>query len=254
MVPVILVPADVRPGCLYRRHAVPEPYLTAIAGAGGVPIVLPSLGEATRFDAVLDRVDGVLTTGAPSNLHPSRYGRAVSEQHKPFDEARDATVLKLLRETLARAIPLLAICRGMQELNVALGGTLSAHIQSLPGRLNHSAPESEETDVHFGLTHEVVFEPGARLARMVGADSIRVNSVHSQAVDRLAPGLTVEARAPDGTIEAVRVKGTRAFAYGVQWHPEHWAGRGDAPSTIIMRAFVDAARQRVAERLPAAAQ
>jgi putative glutamine amidotransferase len=194
---------------------------------------------------VLERVDGLLVTGSRSNVHPARYGAAPSEKHEPFDEARDATTLPLIRAAVTMGVPMLAICRGVQELNVALGGDLVAEVHEVPGRMDHRGAASDDSDVRFGLSHEVAFEPGSRLAEVVGAPAIRVNSVHRQALGRLGAALVVEARAPDGTVEAVRVEGARAFACGVQWHPEYWAA-GDAPSAAIFRAFGEAARRRMA--------
>lgn len=235
--PVILVPTDVREIDLYRWHATPEAYLTALEGvARCVPVLLPSLGRKLDLDAVLDRVDGVLLTGSRSNVHPDRYGEAASAAHEPYDPDRDDTTLHLIARTLARRKPLLAICRGHQELNVAMGGTLATEIQTLAGRRDHRAEKSDDNDVRFAIDHEIHVEPGSLLHAILGMDTVAVNSLHRQAIHRLADGLTVEAVADDGTIEAIRVTGTPAFAYGVQWHPEYWAGT-DAPSTRIFEAF-----------------
>ena len=245
--PVILLPADVREIDRYRWHMVVDTYLKALLGIGALPLILPSLGQSLDLDAALDRADGVLATGSRSNVHPTRYGAAPTARHEPFDEARDATTLPLIRRCLDRGIPLLAICRGMQELNVALGGDLIAEIQDEPGRMDHRSPNADDNDVRFRLAHDVTFEDDSRLAAALGGSTIRVNSLHRQALGRLAPRLEVEARAPDGTVEAVRVEGARAFAYGVQWHPEYWAST-DAPSAALFRAFGEAARRRLAAR------
>jgi len=153
-------------------------------------------------------------------------------------------------------VPLLAICRGFQELNVALGGTLDTEIHELEDRVDHRAPVSEDHDVRFGLAHEVDLEPGSTLAAILGTERVPVNSLHRQAIRDLAPGLIVEAHADDGTVEAVRVADARAFALGVQWHPEYWAG-SDPPSRAIFTAFRNAAAETMARRtrrLPAAAE
>lgn len=253
MTPLILVTADVRALDRYVWHGAVDTYLKAVAGMGGVPLILPSLPGALDLDALLARIDGVLLTGSRSNVHPETYGAAASQRHEPYDRERDAAVLPLIRRTLEHGVPLLAVCRGFQELNVALGGSLVAEAQERPGSLDHRGRDVDDNDIRFALAHRVAIEPGSRLAGIVGAGEIAVNSVHRQAVDRLAPGLVVEARAPDGTIEAVRVADARGFALGVQWHPEYWAAT-DAPSQAIFAAFGRAARSRMASRLAQAAE
>ena len=253
MSPLILVTTEVRPADGWRWHAALDTYLNAVAGMGGVPLMLPSLGEAVDFHALLPRIDGVLLTGSRSNVHPSRYGVAPTERHEPYDLDRDETVFRLIPPALRMGVPLFAICRGFQELNVALGGTLVTEAQERPGSLDHRAALDLPNDERFGLKHEVRFEPESRLGALLGSACIRVNSVHRQVIDRLAPGLIVEARAPDGTIEAARVAGARAFAFGVQWHPEYWAAT-DAPSGALFRAFGEAARARAAGGLAVAAE
>ncbi len=253
MTPIILVTSDVKPIDGYNWHAAIDTYLRAVIVAGGIPIVLPSLADHLDLDAVLDRVDGVLVTGSRSNVHPSHYDVEPSEAHEPYDDARDATTLPLIRRTLERAIPMLAICRGIQELNVALGGSLITEAQEHPGRMDHRAPDSESQDERFALAHDVTFEDDAELAAIVGSPCVRVNSLHRQVIDRLADRLTVEARAEDGTIEAVRVSDARAFAYGVQWHPEYWAA-SDTPSNRLFKAFTAAARDYGSRRTALAAE
>ncbi len=246
--PVVLVTTDRRIVEESVLSATPSKYLEAVFhAAGAVPLQLPPLGGDFDFEAVLDRVDGVVVTGAESNVHPSRYGVEPSPGHAPFDPARDATTLPLVRRVLNRRLPLLAICRGHQELNVALGGTLATEIQSLPGRMDHRAPGVADEDGQFAIRHAVTVVPGGVLARVTGETQLMVNSLHRQAIDRLAPGLTVEATAADGTIEAVSVAATGTFALGVQWHPEYWA-RSDAPSAMIFAAFGAAAREAAARR------
>jgi putative glutamine amidotransferase len=253
MSPLILVTTEVRPMDGYVWHAAADTYLKALAGIGCAPVLMPSLGAAIDLEALLSRVDGVLLTGSRSNVHPERYGVAASERHEPYDLHRDATVFRLIPLALEMGVPLFAICRGFQELNVALGGTLVTEAQERPGSLDHRAPLGPPNDERFRLVHNVSFEPDSRLSALVGAGSIRVNSVHRQVIDRLAPGLIAEARAPDGTVEAARVANARNFAFGVQWHPEYWAAT-DAPSGSLFRAFGDAARVRAARGLPLAAE
>ncbi len=230
------------PACLievngHMRHDTPARYAEALlGGAGAVPIIIPPLGEAEL--AVLDRIDGLLIPGSPSNVHPSRYDGGDSKTPELHDPARDATTLPLIRAAIARGMPMLAICRGIQELNVALGGTLHQQVHELDGRLDHrGGPGTLEQ--RYGPKHPIGLS--GELARIVGADAIMVNSLHGQAIERPAPGLVVEAVAADGTIEAVRVASARGFALGVQWHPE-W-GFGDNPASLaIFGAFGAACR------------
>lgn len=236
--PVVLVSADVKPLENYHWHATPSTYLTAlIEGSGVVPLILPSFGAALDLDAALDRVDGVLCTGSRSNVHPKNWGTAPDARYEPFDEARDETTLALIRRSIERAIPIFCVCRGFQELNVALGGSLSTEIQEIPGRIDHRAAVSDNQDERFAIRHDVTIVPGGVLAGIFGDNAaIAVNSLHRQGIDRLADGLTVEATAPDGLIEAVRVADAPGWTLGVQWHPEYWV-RTDEVSRKLFEAF-----------------
>jgi putative glutamine amidotransferase len=252
-VPLVLVAADFKEIDGYRWHATAETYLNAIvAGLGGIPLILPSLGETIDFDAVLDRVDGVLLPGSRSNVHPDRYGDAPTPAAEPYDPRRDSTTLPLIRATLKRGVPLFAICRGMQELNVALGGTLIPQVHEVAGRNDHRAPTHNDQDVRFAIRQDVAIAPGGTLAGILGGGTVRVNSLHRQAIGRLAPTLAVEATAPDGTVEAVRVTSAANFAIGVQWHPEYWV-ESDVPSAKLFAAFGRAVRVRLADRARALA-
>ena len=247
--PLVAVSTDIRQFENYTWHAAPQQYLEAALSAAGVlPVLVPSFGERLDLDALLSAVDGVMLTGSKSNVHPSLYGGDASEENGPYDEARDATTLPLIRRAIERGVPLLAICRGIQEMNVALGGTLASEIQDKEGVWDHRAPVSDSQDERFAIRQEVSIKPGTCLAGVFGADEIMVNSVHRQAVDRLGDRLQVEAVAPDGTVEAVSVRNSPAFAVGVQWHPEYWAGT-DETSARIFRAFGDAVRNHAELRL-----
>ena len=219
------------------QHATPARYGAALIGAAGAfPILLPPVGEG--MVAMLDRIDGLLLSGSPSNVEPHRYGVDGSETPDRHDPHRDGTTLPLIRAAIARGMPVLAVCRGIQELNVALGGTLHQRVHLLPGRMDHrSGPGDMEHQ--FRLKHPVTLS--GHLARIVGETQIMVNSLHGQAIDRPAEGVVVEAVAPDGTIEAVRVASAPGWAFGVQFHPE-WHYQTDAPSRAIFRAFGDACR------------
>ncbi len=242
--PLVAVPTDVKPFENYNWHAAPQQYLEAAIDVAGVtPLLVPSFGDRMDLDAILDAVDGVLVTGSKSNVHPSLYGVEPSPAFEPYDNARDATSLPLIRAAIEKGVPVLAICRGIQELNVALGGTLATEIQELEGRMDHRAPVSESQAERFAIQHPIKLNPNSCLAEILKEESVRVNSVHRQAIDKLAPTLEVEAVAEDGTIEAVSVKGAKGFVVGVQWHPEYWA-HTDAPSRKIFEAFGDAVRQR----------
>jgi putative glutamine amidotransferase len=223
-------------------HAVAEKYATAITVVvGGVPLLIPPLGEKIDLDDLIERFDGFLVTGSPSNVEPHHYDGEPSVPGTKHDAARDATTLPLIRLALARDVPILAICRGIQELNVALGGTLATEIQEREGSLDHRGPVSDNQDHRFAIRQKVSIKPGSCLAGVFGPGEIMVNSVHRQAVDRLGPRLQVEAVADDGTVEAVSVKDAPAFAVGVQWHPEYWV-KSDGNSARIFHAFGEAAR------------
>jgi putative glutamine amidotransferase len=247
--PLVAVSTDVRQFENYTWHAAPQQYLeAAIAGACVFPVLVPSFGDRLDFDQLLLSVDGVMVTGAKSNVHPSLYGGDdASEANGPYDPARDATTLPLIRKAIEHGVPLLAICRGIQELNVALGGTLAAEIQDREGSLDHRAPVSDKQDERFAIRQNVSIKPGSCLAGVFGAGEIMVNSVHRQAVDRLGSRLQIEAVAADGTVEAVSVKDSRGFAVGVQWHPEYWVN-SDSASATIFRAFGDAVRLHAAAK------
>ena len=224
-------------------HATPARYGAALIGAAGAwPILLPPVGEGML--AMLDRIDGLLLSGSPSNVHPQIYGVAESATPDWHDPHRDATTLPLARAAIARGMPVLAICRGIQELNVALGGTLHQRVHTLDGRMDHRAGTGTMEE-QFGFRHKVTLS--GHLARIAGATEIMVNSLHGQAIDRPADGLVVEAVAEDGTIEAVRVANAPGWAFGVQFHPE-WHFATDAPSRAIFAAFGEACRAYVGVR------
>lgn len=248
---LVAVPADVREFENYRWHAAPDTYLKALTRvAGAIPVIVPALADEFDVPALLARVDGLMMTGSASNVHPDRYGASPSVAHEPFDPARDRLTEALIRRAIEIGLPLLCICRGHQELNVALGGTLATEIQEDEGRMDHRAIRHEEQRERFAVRHPVAVTAGGALAAIVGDDDIRVNSLHRQAIDRLAPGLAVEATAEDGTIEAVSVTSAKGFALGVQWHPEYWA-ESDAASAAIFHAFAAACRAYASGRTEA---
>ena len=253
--PLVAVSTDIRQFENYTWHAAPHQYLeAALSQARVLPMMVPAFGEQIDYDALLSRVDGVMLTGSKSNVHPSLYGGDASEANGPYDEARDATTMPLIRKAIERGVPLLAICRGIQELNVALGGTLATEIQDQPGMWDHRKPNVPERDHMYAIRQPVFVQKDTCIARYLGlSGEVQVNSLHRQAIGQTAPRLRVEATAEDGTIEAVSVIDARNFAVGVQWHPEYWA-ETDAPSRALFSAFGDAVRDYAAGKAPAAVQ
>lgn len=251
--PLVGIPADTRIEHGQGYHSVGDKYARAVAEvADCIPLVIPALADVLDLEAVLDSLDGVMLTGALSNVHPPQYGAPDDPEHAPFDHARDALTLALVEKCLSRALPLLCICRGFQELNVALGGTLEGELQRREGCLDHRAPATEDLDLRYAPAHDIEVVPGGLLSRLLGVRQTRVNSLHRQGIGRLAPRLVVEARASDGVIEAVSVEDARAFALGTQWHPEYKASQ--SPDSVrIFAGFGDAARAFRARRLQGAA-
>ena len=246
--PLIGVPADTQHTGPHLYHTAGDKYLRAVAEVSNcLPLVIPAMADVLDLDALLRHLDGVLLTGAVSNVHPPHYGETPSIAHEPFDPVRDDLTLKLIRLCIARGLPLLCICRGFQELNVALGGTLEAELQLGSGRLDHRAPELDDLDGRYGPAHDVDIVPGGQLARILGTPRTRVNSLHRQGLARVAAALEVEARAPDGIVEAVSVRGAQTFALGVQWHPEYRAC-DNKDSVALFTAFGNAARASLQAR------
>lgn len=229
-------------------QAVGEKYLEAVLrGAEADPWIIPTLGGGDPALSLLERLDGILLTGSHSNLEPSHYGEALNFDSALLDPRRDAMTLPLIRAAIDEGVPLFAICRGFQEMNVAFGGTLFQRVHEQPGYRDHREPSDASLDVQYGPAHAVQFEPGGYLTTLTGRQAAEVNSLHGQGVASLGAGLTVEARASDGLIEAVRVSGAEAFALGVQWHPE-WKVREDPVSLALFQAFGEACRERAGKR------
>ncbi|WMJ68565.1 gamma-glutamyl-gamma-aminobutyrate hydrolase family protein [Stenotrophomonas sp. 24(2023)] len=226
----------------HHRFAVAgEKYVRALVeAAAATPVLLPSLQPALPARDWLQGLDGLLLTGAVSNIAPEHYDGGRTWPGNPQDPARDATALALLHEALAMDLPVLAICRGFQELNVALGGTLHPEVHAVPGRADHREDIRATVEVQYGPAHAVALAPGGWLRRWAGTDSVPVNSVHGQGIDRLGRGLQVEARAPDGLVEAARSTRHR-FVLGVQWHPE-WRVMQNPFYHAIFHAFGQACR------------
>jgi putative glutamine amidotransferase len=232
-----------------RSHRVGEKYITAIADVSkGMPMLIPALPAALDLPALLAMLDGLLLTGSPSNVEPHHYDGHPSVAGTAHDPLRDAITLPLIRMAAAEGVPMLGLCRGHQELNVALGGTLHQRVHELPGRFDHRAPKADDWELKYVAAHPVALTVGGLLWELAGRrDEMPVNSLHAQAIDRVAPGLTVEAVAPDGTIEAVSLPSAKAFTVGVQFHPEFRAAE-NAFATALFTAFGGACRQRAALR------
>jgi len=222
------------------NHAASDSYVRVVLGpVGGIPVLLPAAGEALAPE-ILPRLDGLILTGSRSNVWPGHYDGPDHAAGTPEDQLRDSTTLPLIRAAIQLGVPLLAICRGMQELNVALGGTLDQRIQDLPSRMDHSTPSDQPIPaVRTGKAHALRLAPDCMLQQLAGAAVVPVNSLHNQGVQRLAPRLDAMGWAPDGTIEAVKVRDARGFAWGVQWHPEYDWER-DAFSRRIFEQFGEA--------------
>jgi putative glutamine amidotransferase len=227
-------------------HAVGEKYIAAVLRqSSALPLLIPSLGDELGLAGLLDELDGLLFTGSPSNVEPARYGGDASRPGTLHDPERDATTLGLIPRAIAAGVPVLGVCRGFQEMNVAFGGTLWQHVEEQPGYLLHHEDVSAPLDVQYAPAHEVTFAPDGELARIAGSARVMVNSLHHQGVRTLGAGLIEEARAADGLIEAFRVRDARRFALAVQWHPE-WKAQENPFSTALFKAFGDAARERAA--------
>jgi putative glutamine amidotransferase len=250
--PFVGLPADTYENHGFLFHSLGDKYVRAVAEVSHcTPLMIPSIIEAMELDALLAPFDGILMTGAVSNVHPPHYGEEPTADHEPYDHARDAMTLKLIRAVIDRGIPLFCICRGFQELNVALGGSLETELQKGDGRLDHRAPKSDDTDVRYGPKHAISITKGGMLERIIGKSETMVNSIHRQGVKKLAAGLNAEAVSPDGIIEAVSVKGAKAFAFGTQWHPEYKAVK-NPDSVKLFEAFGDAVRAHHRNRVSGA--
>ncbi len=244
--PVIGVPADRRLLDPHQFHVVGEKYVAAIRdGADALPLLIPALGDSIDLDAVLDRVDGLLLTGSPSDVEPHHYDGEASEPGSLHDPHRDATTLPLAEKALDAGVPIFAVCRGFQELNVVLGGSLHQKLSEVEGYHRHNEHAEDPLDVQYGPSHPVTLPEGSLLRELAGTESVEVNSLHRQGVARLANAVTIEAVSDDGLIEGFRVDGAKAFALAVQWHPE-WKVTENPFSMAIFKAFGDACRQYAA--------
>ncbi len=227
------------------NHAASDTYVHAVDELmGGVPVLIPANGEHAAIATLIARLDAIILTGSRSNVQPTLYHGRAHPEGIPEDPDRDGVTMPLIRAAVAAGVPLLAICRGFQEFNVAMGGTLHQRLQDLPGRFDHSTPVVANAHARTAKAHSVSIVPGSWVHRIAGATELTVNSLHNEGIDRLAPGLVVEATAPDGTIEAVRAVDAPGLAIGLQWHPEYdWAR--NPVSRRLLEAFGEAVRIRL---------
>ncbi|MCB1510980.1 MAG: gamma-glutamyl-gamma-aminobutyrate hydrolase family protein [Hyphomicrobiaceae bacterium] len=225
-----------------------ERNLRAIADvAAALPLIFPGLPAVTDIDALLSVVDGILLTGGRANVHPTHFKTDPHPAHEPYDQNRDAVALELIEVCIARGVPVFGICRGLQEMNVAFGGTLHPEIREIPGRMNHRMPRLDNGEVHpdptvvFADRHDVALTPGGAFATLLGRDTIRVNSLHGQGIMEPGKRIEIEGIAEDGTIEAIRIADAPGFALGVQWHAEY-----DPQTNPINRALFEAFGEAIA--------
>ena len=245
--PLVGLPTDRKQIGLHPFLAAGEKYVRAVVdGAGCLPLLVPTLDPVLPLRDVLAGLDGLLLTGAVSNIEPHHYSDESSYEGNLLDPRRDATNLPLIPLAIEMGVPVLAICRGFQEVNVAFGGTLYQKVHEQPGFMDHRENKDDPLDVQYGPAHDIALVPGGLLAGLAGDTRATVNSLHGQGVRRLGEGLVVEAQAPDGLVEAFRHDGP-AFMLAVQWHPE-WKVRENAFYLATFRAFGDACRARAARR------
>lgn len=239
--PIVLVPACNVLHNGHPFHIAGKKYLDAVRLAGCLPLVVPS-SALEDLEQLLQLADGLFLTGSPSNVHPSHFDEAVYDPALPLDPERDALTLPLIRRAIAAGLPLFAVCRGFQETNVALGGSLHQAVQEQAGLHDHRAPDAQPNEIAYADTHPVQVLPGGRMEALIGHAQIQVNSLHGQGVKTLAPGLRIEAVAPDGLVEAFSVATpSSGFALCVQWHPE-WQAAQNPHSMALLQAFGQACR------------
>ncbi|MGQ5523070.1 gamma-glutamyl-gamma-aminobutyrate hydrolase family protein [Chitinimonas sp. PSY-7] len=246
--PLVALVADRKQLGLHPFHCVGEKYITAvIGGADCLAMLVPALGDQQDPEAILDLVDGLLFTGSASMVDPKRYNGPVLPEGQYLDTARDQTAMPMMKSAIARGMPVFAICRGFQEMNVVFGGSLLQKVHETPGMMDHREDSTASLEVQYGPAHPVRFSQGGLIHRTSGLEEYQVNSIHNQGVERLGEGLVAEAIAPDGLVEAFSVQDAKAFALAVQWHPE-WQYASNPLSTSLFKAFGEDCRRYQASR------
>lgn len=241
--PVVGVMVDERIRDRHPTYIVLAKYIQSLIKFAGVtPILIPPVASHELIQEHLQLVDGILLTGSPSDVHPSNYGHEIKNPDSFFDKNRDETSLNLIRNAVVDGIPVLGICRGFQEINVALGGTLHQSIHRTPNYMDHREVVSEDLSISYGKRHSIILEPQGKLMKLLNHEKWMVNSLHDQGIDSLADSLRAEARAEDGLIEAVSLKDEAKFVFAAQWHFE-WEPQTDQCSLAIFKAFGDACKQ-----------
>ncbi|WP_434778220.1 gamma-glutamyl-gamma-aminobutyrate hydrolase family protein [Neisseria sp. Ec49-e6-T10] len=245
--PVIGIPCDVRRIGLFNFHAVADKYIHAVQQSVGDVVLLPSLGSLDTLKRLMQNIDGVFLTGSPSNVEPEHYLGVQSREGTWHDPLRDATTLPLIPFLIEQGMPLFGVCRGFQEMNVALGGSLHQHVQEIDGMMDHRDADVDDVSINYQDVHEVFLPSDSLLYSWLKTERIMVNSLHQQGIKDLASGLAIEAKAPDGLIEAFRVTAAKTFAYAVQWHPE-WLFNEKPASIALFKAFKEACEARMCSR------
>jgi putative glutamine amidotransferase len=247
--PVVLLPADYKQLGDHPFHVAGHKYVSAVVDASrALPLVVPALGTESDVAALLEVADGILLPGAVSNVHPSHFNQAVRDSSLPLDPERDGLTLRLILAAVEAGIPLLGICRGFQEINVAFGGSLHQAVHEVAGMADHREPNKPLLEEQYAQVHTVRTVTGGILAEITGQSQLMVNSLHGQGIDRLGSGLVAEAYAEDGLIEALSISGAKTFALAVQWHPE-WNVMNTPSYLAIFRAFEKACIKRVEQRV-----
>lgn len=247
--PVVGIPASIVQFMgRMQMHAVGQYNVQAVSEISQChAMVVPALGEDLDVADIVGHLDGLLLTGGASNIEPHHYEGPPARHGDLHDPHRDSTSLPLIRACIDAGVPVFAICRGFQEFNVALGGTLHQFLHEVPGRFDHRRDRTKPMEAQMGPCHDIDVRAGGILFDLAGGATVGVNSLHGQGIDRAAPGTTVEATAPDSTIEALTVNASPTFTVGVQWHPEFGAAANPFYRKLF-EAFGDAARQRAEER------
>ncbi|WP_102107773.1 gamma-glutamyl-gamma-aminobutyrate hydrolase family protein [Oceaniglobus roseus] len=238
-------------GIIGNHHLINETYQVHAGGAmnseavsqvtGAVPMLIPADPRLVSVEELMEVCDGFLLTGGRPNVHPEEYGEAATEAHGTFDRARDSITLPLVRACVERGQPFFGVCRGFQEVNVAMGGTLYPEIRDLPGRMNHRMPPDGTIEEKFALRHLVTFTEGGPFHRLMGAQAVMTNTLHGQGIRTPGPRVVIDGLAPDGTPEATYIRDAPGFTLSVQWHPEYRAAE-DPVSRTLFSAFGDAVR------------
>ena len=257
-IPLIGIPVDVKQLEGKPFHTVGEKYINAVAhGANGFPLLIPAISKGeqlealdSRFDikTILQQFDGIFLPGSLANVDPTRYGQTQQTPDLPTDLQRDETTFQLIQMAIKMEIPLLGVCRGFQEMNVAFNGTLHQQVQNVGPYFDHREDQTQPTEIQYQPVHDIHLNPKGIVAKLAGAETVKVNSLHGQGIDQLGKGLQVEATAPDGLIEAFSVSNSPAFTLAVQWHPE-WKFNENPFYEAIFKTFGDAVQKRKENRL-----